>query len=299
MRTLYLDTETTGLDGNRDRIVEIAIIGDDGEVLIDSLINPNISIQHEASAIHGIYDSMVRGAPTLRVLWPQIETMVRNNRVVIYNAKFDLKFLPSGFASASEIQCAMLAYAARRGERTPKLKKYRWHKLSDAAAHVGHQWSSAAHRARSDAEACRSVWRWTNGQPLGTVNPRRPQLNGGDTHRNWGAPPPVQDNYRRESITSGGPNRHVSSHSASTKEAPIPKPGYRWKFNSVGYEQEPIPDSEGAAARRRAAKEAPTPKPGYRWKFNSVGYEQEPIPELPMAGAIFRCRRAAACTVRG
>lgn len=44
MRTLFLDTETTGLSGQKDRIVEIAIIGEDGEVVIDTLVNPGIPI---------------------------------------------------------------------------------------------------------------------------------------------------------------------------------------------------------------------------------------------------------------
>jgi hypothetical protein len=56
MRTLFLDTETTGLSGERDRIVEIAIIGDDGSVLVDTLVNPRVPIPPEATAIRlGLY----------------------------------------------------------------------------------------------------------------------------------------------------------------------------------------------------------------------------------------------------
>jgi hypothetical protein len=62
------------------------------------------------------------------------------------------------------------------------------------------------------------------------------------------------------------PARPVST-STSPVRAPELKPGYRWKFNTIGCEQEPIPGS------------ARTPKPGYRWKFNSIGDEQEPIEE--------------------
>jgi DNA polymerase III epsilon subunit-like protein len=136
MRTLYLDTETTGLSGDRDRVVEIAIIGDHGEVLLDTLVNPGIPIPREARAIHGITDNMVRSAPPLNVLWPRIEALVRNSRVVIYNAAFDVKFLPHRLSCAGDIQCAMLAYAAKRGERTPKQKTYRRHKLIAAAVQV-------------------------------------------------------------------------------------------------------------------------------------------------------------------
>lgn len=99
-------------------------------------------------------------APSFETLWPSIESSLRGHRVIIYNAKFDQKFFPDRLACAAEVQCAMLAYAERRGERSEGRRSFRWHKLSVAAEHVGHDWSSAAHRARGDAEACRSVWLW-------------------------------------------------------------------------------------------------------------------------------------------
>ena len=164
VRTLYLDTETTGLNVRLDRIVEIAIVDDHGGVVIDTLVNPGLSIPSQASQIHHITDAMVRTAPSLEILWPKIAALVRGNRIVIYNKQYDIKFFPDQLACAGDIQCAMLAYAALRGEKTTKRGGFRRHKLLDAAAHVGHQWSGPAHRARGDAEACRSVWLWTNRQ---------------------------------------------------------------------------------------------------------------------------------------
>ena len=125
---------------------------------------------------------MVKAAPTFDALWPKIAAHVRGNRIVIYNAKFDLRFFPDGLTCAEEIHCAMLAYAEHRGERTPKLRRFRWHKLSDAAAHVSHEWSGPAHRALGDAEACRSVWLWINestntrSRSRRSAQPRGPQV---------------------------------------------------------------------------------------------------------------------------
>lgn len=40
MSTVYIDTETTGLDSYRDEILEIAIVDDNGKSLVNSLVKP-------------------------------------------------------------------------------------------------------------------------------------------------------------------------------------------------------------------------------------------------------------------
>ena len=40
MQTLFLDTETTGLNPPKDKLVEVAIVNEAGEVLLDTLVNP-------------------------------------------------------------------------------------------------------------------------------------------------------------------------------------------------------------------------------------------------------------------
>lgn len=66
---VIFDLETTGLSVNLDRIIEIAYlkIWLDGSVLKgDLLLNPEISIPAEASAIHGISDEQVKDQPTFK-----------------------------------------------------------------------------------------------------------------------------------------------------------------------------------------------------------------------------------------
>lgn len=158
MRSLFLDTETTGLHPPRDSVVEIAIVAEDGEVLMDELVNPGRPIGF-ATTIHGISDEMVAHAPPLEVLLPEVERLVRGARLVIYNAAFDTRFFPDGLGGAGRIDCAMhrfsRLFAPPAGRRS-----YRWWKLTDAADHVGHEWEGAAHRALADAQATRSVWNW-------------------------------------------------------------------------------------------------------------------------------------------
>ena len=152
MRVLFLDTETTGLT-TTDQIIEVAIVDQIGKVLLNTLVNPGrVAINPHAEAAHGITASMLRGAPSLADLWPQIRSILSGNRVVIYNAKFDRRFFPDNLACAGLVECAMQAFVAVRGVKSAR--------LAEAAAHVGHVWVGDAHRALADTQALRSVWLW-------------------------------------------------------------------------------------------------------------------------------------------
>lgn len=65
---VVLDTETTGLDAATARIVQIGVLRlVEGklasEAHFERLIDPGIAIPAEVSAIHGITDDKVKGAP--------------------------------------------------------------------------------------------------------------------------------------------------------------------------------------------------------------------------------------------
>ena len=86
MNFVVLDTETTGL-GSRDRVVEISCIDRNGNVLVDSLVNPGIAIPVASTAIHGISDTDVADKPSLPALWPLVRNAVRSAEcVLVYNA---------------------------------------------------------------------------------------------------------------------------------------------------------------------------------------------------------------------
>jgi DNA polymerase-3 subunit epsilon len=161
VKTLYLDTETTGLSPRMGaKIVEIAIVDDGGRPVLDTLVNPERPIPLESSCIHGISDAMVSGAPTMRELWPTIEELTDGAHVVIYNAAFDRAFFPNQLSHTGLVSCAMLLFAEVYGEAHPTRGGYKWQKLMTAAEHIGYEFSGAAHRALADALACRAVWRW-------------------------------------------------------------------------------------------------------------------------------------------
>ena len=159
--TIYLDTETTGLNPPGDEILEIGILDDQGRVLVDSLVRPvNHRAWPGAQAIIGISPADVANAPTLDELRSEIIEAVKGRVVVIYNAVFDSRFLPAELEHAAEVKCCMLPFAEVYGEWNDYRQNYKWQNLMTAASYVGYQWSASAHRAIEDCRATRAVWRY-------------------------------------------------------------------------------------------------------------------------------------------
>ena len=164
-QAVYLDTETTGLDPfGGDELLEIALISHDGTVLLDTLLRPVVRTSWlEAQAIHGITPEMVATAPTLAETLQQISRILgAAESLVIYNAEFDLRFLPCEMRQMAKekARCAMRAFSLWYGERSERYGDFRRHKLEVAAAVAGHNWTGDAHRALADAQAVRHVWHW-------------------------------------------------------------------------------------------------------------------------------------------
>ena len=111
-RIWVIDTETTGLDPQRDRCVELAaveIIGFavDGVAPLSgqwrigaatsSFVNPRIPIPSEASGVHHIVDIDVENAPDLgEAIERVLGSFWRDSDEVIagHNCRFDRDFLP-------------------------------------------------------------------------------------------------------------------------------------------------------------------------------------------------------------
>lgn len=154
---LILDTETTGL-GPWDRIVEIAVIDEAGSVLLNTLINPVMHIPAGVTTIHGITDEMVRDKPMFQDILPDLEAILADEIVVIYNVAFDTRFLArSGLKVENHsFQCAMLMYAKFSGVWSDYYKNWRRQSLQKACDYCGIQYDTM-HRAVSDCEATRQV----------------------------------------------------------------------------------------------------------------------------------------------
>src|SRR5215211_6287543 len=91
-----IDLETTGLNEERDAIIEIGAVRFKGRRVEDewsSLINPGKHIPEFISGLTGISDVEVRNAPRYRDIAQELETFVGDAPVVGHNVRFDLGFL--------------------------------------------------------------------------------------------------------------------------------------------------------------------------------------------------------------
>lgn len=164
-KVICLDCETTGLDPYQDEILSLSIIDWDGNVLHDAKYKPKyVKEWTEASRINGIYPHHVRNRPHFLDDLEEVREIVWGaDEIIAYNASFDLSFLncnDCGPTVAHKITDTMLQYAREIGEWDRAHDGWKWHKLTDAAAHIGYEWTGKAHGSLADARACLAVQKW-------------------------------------------------------------------------------------------------------------------------------------------
>ena len=160
---VYLDTETTGF-GPTDEVIDIAVIGDNGNVLFDSLVRPTTDIPYEASRIHHITNSMVANAPDFASIFDRLMDATRSKVVAIYNEEFDIRLLRqtarkhgipwSGTTVRST--CVMELYARYYGDWSDYHRSYTWQSLENAGKQMSINLPNS-HRAKDDALLARAV----------------------------------------------------------------------------------------------------------------------------------------------
>ncbi len=97
----FIDLETTGTNISIDKIVEIAIVKilpDGSKQVKRKLINPEMQIPAESTAVHGIDDAMIKDAPTFKQLANEIKQFIEGCDIGGYNSnRFDMPLLIEEF----------------------------------------------------------------------------------------------------------------------------------------------------------------------------------------------------------
>lgn len=157
-KVLILDTETTGLDSSKDRIIELALLLVDVDVqtgqplqvldVYDELEDPGMPIPPDALRVTGITDAMVAGK---KLNEARIAALMDGVSLVIaHNARFD-----RGFVEKRLPAFASLAWACSVNEIDWSAQGRGSAKLEFLAHELG--WFYDAHRAEMDCHALLAV----------------------------------------------------------------------------------------------------------------------------------------------
>jgi DNA polymerase-3 subunit epsilon len=164
MRVLVVDTETTGLSPDADRLIELGLVlhdSRDGGVDVgafDVRINPGRSIPAEVSSLTGLSGVDVvhgvdeRAALSMLAAWMQVCDVV-----VGWNVAFDRNMLT---AAAARTGTTLPARPWRCACELARAAHPEWprHRLIDAVTALGID-VAPTHRALDDARATLAVWR--------------------------------------------------------------------------------------------------------------------------------------------
>ena len=157
-QVLVLDTETTGLDPSRDKIIELALLRVTVDTatgrpcgvvqVYDGLEDPGMPISAEIEALTGISNDMVRGQrlDEARVA----ELLAGADLVIAHNAGFDRPFVEARLPAF-----AALAWACSFADIDWKREGLSSAKLENLA--LSHGWFYEAHRAEMDCHALLAV----------------------------------------------------------------------------------------------------------------------------------------------
>ena len=184
-RLVFFDVETTGLDGNRDRIIEIFLLSLSkcGEVAVyETLMNPERPIPANITEITGLTDSDLIGAPTESQVATAIREFMGFGTPVAHNLPFDLRFLNAMFRRNNllEMGAGGIDTLAISRALFPKLCIYPEgggsHRLSNLMYHFGLEDSYAnAHRAKDDVMLLVEVFRHLQDYASGNTEMQFPE----------------------------------------------------------------------------------------------------------------------------
>ncbi|MCD6356374.1 MAG: 3'-5' exonuclease, partial [Anaerolineaceae bacterium] len=149
-----LDIETTGLDPNRDAIIEIGAVKFDGTQVVDQwqkLINPQRTIPQLITQLTGITNQMVASCPPISEVIQDFGSFVGGLPVIGHNIVFDLSFLNLQYDfslnhihDTFQIATIVLPTASR-------------YSLASLIEEMGIE-NLSPHRAKEDAEAALAVF---------------------------------------------------------------------------------------------------------------------------------------------
>lgn len=155
---VVFDLETTGLDGNKDEIIEIGackIVNGQIEEVFSTFVKPNKHIPKEITELTGIDDDMVKDAPTINYVLPDFYKFCYGAPMVGHNVSFDISFIyTAGKKLSYNFDNKLIDTLEMSKTKLPGLKNYKLGTVVDKLNIV----LENAHRAVNDATATAKVF---------------------------------------------------------------------------------------------------------------------------------------------
>lgn len=147
------DTETTGLNPNQDRVLELGAVKFKNGAVVEEkswLINPGRNIPYWVQRVHGIGPELVKDKPSFREVYPEFLAFIGGAVLMAHNARFDISFISK--------EAKIAGRAPPENPVVDSLGLFRsWypeaasHKLSAMAEYADVQSDANFHRAMADS----------------------------------------------------------------------------------------------------------------------------------------------------
>ena len=149
-----LDLETTGLDPDTHRIIEVGAVKFEGERVLDTyqtLVNPHAQLDEFIKRHTNITQSEVDGAPPFTAIAAEVASFIGRLPIVGHNLRFDLDFLDRNGLALTNPRCDTweMAYVLLPGQPD--------YSLAGLSARMGIELREA-HRAVHDATATKDLF---------------------------------------------------------------------------------------------------------------------------------------------
>ncbi|MGD9784261.1 MAG: DUF294 nucleotidyltransferase-like domain-containing protein [Hyphomicrobiaceae bacterium] len=98
VEAVALDLETTGLEGDTARAVQIGAVGvswgkPDPDATFSRIVNPGVEVPAQATAVHGLDSAALASAPAVASVLPDLEAFIAGRVLLGHNIGYDLEVL--------------------------------------------------------------------------------------------------------------------------------------------------------------------------------------------------------------
>ncbi len=155
---VVFDLETTGLEANKDEIIEIGackIVNGRIDEQFSTFVKPSKKLPKEIITLTGITDEMLANAPTINYVLPDFYKFCYGSTLVAHNTQFDIGFIYNASKKLSyNFNNPLMDTLEMSHKKLPGLKNYKLGTIVDKLNIV----LDNAHRAINDATATAKVF---------------------------------------------------------------------------------------------------------------------------------------------